>query len=197
MSIDEAASKNTGEFRTEGSSKLWSKEMLFRIILVLGTALFALGAFSFVSTGSTGTLQTSGSTYPLQGAIKGDCEACSFLECKRSMCDAKNVPMVCTKGAAKDGCADTALAWMNSYVCDTCCDISECDSAKPPTDDKDLPFTCKPCTFWQCRSGKACSDDSPYICLSGGGTGGCSDDPFHWPTRLNNICNSCCDATEC
>jgi hypothetical protein len=127
----------------------------------------------------------------------GECKPCTFFECKRTLCPADKAPMVCTKGAAHDGCADTSAAWLASYVCDDCCDSSHCATTKESDTDEESGMTkCTTCTKSECQQFN-CPATSPYICLGGGATGGCSDDKWHWPSSLNNICTKCCDAESC
>lgn len=122
-----------------------------------------------------------------------------YLQCERTLCDPLITPMVCTEGAAHDGCANTAMAWLGGYVCEDCCDSSQCKSTlkDPPTNAEDeMPFECKPCTQKECEA-NTCASPSAFACLGGGATGGCAETEFHWPLSLNNICTSCCDAANC
>lgn len=188
--LSRAAEPNTSSAEgNNAGAKTWNRTNLL-ILIVSAFGLFFL-ASSLVRTSSTAEVM------PIETKINGLCKDCTFLQCQRSMCDPLVAPMVCTSGAAHDGCADTALAWEASYVCDECCDKTECASTKPTGGEEDeLPFKCSACTAKQCEA-HSCPDTQQYVCLAGGATGGCTNDKYHWPTSLNNICNGCCDASGC
>jgi hypothetical protein len=158
--------------------------------LLIGIAVSLLLYFAALAT-----FQSSSAANMLKDSQS--CGACSFAQCKRTMCDPTTVPFVCIAGAAHDGCAATDAAWIGNSVCDECCDSSACASAAPSEDDDSIAL-CGACSAEDCSAlSSKCNVNDPYLCLSGGARYGCSDDKYHWPTALNGICLQCCDLSTC
>ena len=156
---------------------------LIKFFLVVGVVLSAIYLFTSRNTSAP--------------TVLGSCRSCSFLECKRTLCDVKLDPYICVKGAAMDGCAPNEAAWVESSTCTECCDAAKCASTLP-VEGKDNIAMCGPCSDEECITyGYACGYLSSYVCTDGSARYGCSDDKYHWPTALNGICNKCCDIRKC
>jgi hypothetical protein len=196
----ELESGSESELASEGVSE--SKLVTYRV------PIFITGVMSLLILLSLGTSHTGSGAVEQWGGGSGQavmgsstpavdtCRDCTFAECKRSLCD-DLVPFICTDGAAHDGCAATASAWLGNSVCSECCDSTHCDDQKPTEDDDSITL-CASCTVDECSAlSSKCGGADPFICLEGGGRYGCSDDKYHWPTALNGICTKCCDLESC
>lgn len=138
----------------------------------------------------------------LLGAEQPSPRACSFLECKRSMCDARFSPYVCVTGASIRGCASTPSYWEISSDCSDWCDMSRCAVTTPsPADEEDLNAleTCPQCTTEQCGIFLAtCNYNEWFVCLEGGAQYGCADDMYYWPPAMSGgVCTLCCNGEAC
>lgn len=179
-----------------GVDSVQGKKVLpWRLKLALFPVL-AMGLMCYlaINTARVSLLQAAG-----VAGEPANCAPCAFLQCQRSMCSPKEVPYVCTAGAASDGCAATAAAWYAfDSTCDACCDATACAHTTPTAEDVAAITPCAGCDAHQCTTySHKCPTPDPFVCTDGGGTGGCTSDEWQWPTRLNNICNVCCDLTSC
>jgi hypothetical protein len=168
--------------------------------LVLGLAVVAVLAYCHPASSSSslpsavGSIDEVGAVTLLGSASPSGPAACTFEECRSSMCTPSVAPYTCLfhNGGVHGGCSPTP--WTEE-TCTKQCDLSGCASLPIPDTVKDCSGAC---TDAWCKLGRLCGPTASYQCTSGASTFGCGSDPYYWTVTASvTACSSCCDTNTC